>query len=58
LATPKHNVPMGTAGKAQLSKAEEKELARKEREREEAFEAWLSKKKEQAKVWYPSYNSI
>ncbi len=49
---------MGTAGKAQLSKAEEKELARKEREREEAFEAWLSKKKEQAKVWYPSYNSI
>ena len=33
-----------------LSKAEEKELARKQREREEAFEAWLSKKQEQKKV--------
>lgn len=38
-----------SVGKA-LSKAEEKELARKEREREEAFEAWLSKKQEQEKV--------
>lgn len=36
-----------------VGKAEEKELARKEREREEAFETWLSKKQEQEseKVW-------
>ena len=39
-----------SVGKA-LSKAEERDLARKEKEREEAFEAWLSKKQEQEKVW-------